>query len=128
MHQKRNIDSGGLRRGKCLVPIHVRGNQAVAIHNDPLVRISGAIFPDPIHLAPSIARRNHFDGRILLKAVREAQYLLLLRRRQAANSVQNGCFEAHTIAFLIITEIASSNSMAARAGALRVQGVAPYFK
>ena len=72
MHQKRNLDSGCFRRGKCLVPIHVRGNQTVPLQNDPLIRISGAILLDPIHLAPAITGRDHSDDWFLLKAVRNS--------------------------------------------------------
>ncbi len=89
MHQKRNIDSGCFRRGKCLMPIHVRRNQSVAIHNDPLVRISGAILLDPVHFAPSITGRDHSDDRFLLKFDRKS-------------------LEAHTSTFLMIPEIAAS--------------------
>ena len=86
MHQERDVDAGCLRGGKRLMPVDVRGNQAVAIHNNPLVRISGAIFLNPVHFTPSIAGRDHSASRFLLETVRESQHLLLLRRWQAADS------------------------------------------
>jgi len=81
VHQERNFDAGGLGGGKRLVRVRVGGNQTITVHNHPLIRVSGAIFPDPVHFTASIAGRDYSHERSLLKSVREVQNLLLLCRR-----------------------------------------------
>jgi hypothetical protein len=86
------------------VPVRVRGDQAVTIQNDPLIRVPGAIFPDPVHFTLPIARRyrRRDSPRVTrtgsintLQSVGKAQDLLLLRWWQAAHLIRNCFFEAH---------------------------------
>ena len=102
MHKERNVYPGRLSCGERPVPVLIRGDQAVAVDNDPLIRVLGAIFPEPVHFASPVAGGNRSRDGPMLQSVREAQDLLLLRQRQAAHFVQDCLFEAHGSAFFII--------------------------
>ena len=66
MNQKWDANAGcfGVRKG--LMPIRIGGNQAITLHNYPLIRIVGPIFLDPVHFAPSIAEGDRLKGNSLL--------------------------------------------------------------
>jgi hypothetical protein len=104
VNEKRDLDPCGLGSDKRLMPVSIRSDQSVTFHDHPLIRISGAILPNPFHFAASVAGWDSSHGRLVLQAVRETQYLLLLRRRKAADLIQNGFFQAHAASFLMITE------------------------
>ena len=114
MHEKRDFDASYFRGGKRFMPVRIRCNQAVAIHNYPLVRISGTVVLDPLHFTPSVTGRHHSDSRFPLKAVSESQHLLLLRRRQATDRVENDFFDARASLFLIDTRASRFNGLPRR--------------
>jgi len=104
VHEKRDFYRCGLGGGKHLMSVLIRGDQAVTFHDHPPIRVSGSILLNPIHFAASVAGWERFHNRLVLQAVRETQHLLLLRRRKAADLIQNGFFKAHAATFLMIPE------------------------
>uniref|UniRef100_Q020H8 Uncharacterized protein n=1 Tax=Solibacter usitatus (strain Ellin6076) TaxID=234267 RepID=Q020H8_SOLUE len=80
----------------------------ITFHSHPLVRVGGAIQIDPLHFHGSIMGRYNSGTGSVLQAICEAQHFLLLRRRKAADLVQNGFFETHATSSLIIPELAEA--------------------
>src|ERR1039458_7148916 len=110
MHDEGYLDALGLRRSENLQRINTGGDQTVALHSHPLIRIRGAILIDPLHFLGSITGRDHSCRGTALQYVREAQHFLLLRRWKAADLVQNGFFETHPSPFLMIAELAPAST------------------
>ena len=105
MDEERDIDTSGFRGGKRFMPVRIRCNQAIAIHNDPLVGICCTVSLNPLHFTPSVTGRDYSDYWLLPKAISESQYSLLLRRGQATDRFENGFFDAHASAILMIPEL-----------------------
>jgi hypothetical protein len=55
MHEKRDINTSRFCGGECLMPVKVGGNQAIAIHNNPLARVFGTVHFDPVHFRLPVA-------------------------------------------------------------------------
>src|ERR1039457_1154564 len=106
MHDEGYLDALGLRRSENLQGIYTGGDQTVALHSHPLIRVRGAVLIDPLHFLGSITGRDNSRRGGALQSIREAQNFLLLRRRQAADLVQDGFFETHATPLLMIQELA----------------------
>jgi hypothetical protein len=94
-----------LCRSKNLQRIVTGGDQTIAFHSHPLIRVGGAVQIDPFHFHGSIAGRNNSGIGSVLQAICEAQHFLLLRRRKAADFVQDGFFETDAYALLDDTRV-----------------------
>ena len=72
------------------LPAGTKRSPSTAPHSYPLIRVSGAVQIDPLHFHGSIAGRDNSGPGTVLQAICEARHFLLLRRRKAADLVQDG--------------------------------------
>jgi hypothetical protein len=105
MHQKGDFDACGFSGHEDFMPVHIRSDQTVTFHNNPLICIIGPVFLYPVHFPASIAIWRPAYRRIVLQSVREPQDLLLLRRGKTPDPIQDGFFETHDMYLLIIPNI-----------------------
>jgi hypothetical protein len=73
-----------------------------------------------------IAGRNNSRPGTVLQAICETQHFLLLRRRKAANLVQDSFFETHATSYLMIPESAAPKHVACSMHSPEVGGIAAY--
>ena len=67
MYREGNLYAGGPGCGERPMRVRVRGDQAVAIDNHPLIHVSCKIFPYPVHFASSVAGRGRSRGMPMLQ-------------------------------------------------------------
>lgn len=102
MHQERRVNACCFGGRKSLVSVSICRDQPIAFHNDPLPGKFGPIVADPAHLTASIPRGDKSEVSFLLQLIGEPQDLLLFRRGQPANAVENNLFKAHKSPIQII--------------------------
>ncbi len=109
MDDKGSLDALLLRCGKDPQWISSRGDQSFTLDCDPLVRVCGAVLFDPLPFLRSITGWNQPNSIVVLQSVGKPQHFFLLRRRKAADLIQDGFFETHAAPLLILPELTVAN-------------------